>query len=87
MGRYPLSLYEINQYAKNNQKAGFRIKPFREHLSHSKGNANDYHVLNGKQGWYYDPNTGEVKVNLTKPVKHYMWFYFGKERNEIPANW
>lgn len=87
MGSYPVTLIKINQYAKENPKAGFRAVPFKEYFSVSSGNSIEHNVLNGQGGWYYNPNTGKLRVNLTKPLKHYMWFYFGKERNEIPADW
>jgi hypothetical protein len=84
-GRYPDSLAELKQYAK--QHPGIDFKSFTECLSGSENNQREFNILNGEGGWYYNPNTGEVKVNLTKPVKHYMKFYFGNERNKIPAKW
>ena len=38
-------------------------------------------------GFYYNPNTGEVKVNLLNPLKYYLKYYFRRDRNDIPAEW
>jgi len=43
--------------------------------------------LNGKGGFYYDPNTGELRLNLTEPVKHYVPGYKGRYADEIPSSW
>ncbi len=75
-GKYPDSLRELMSV------------PYKEYISSLFiGNRNESKVLNGRGGWYYDPNPGGVRINLTKPVKHYLRFYLGKERNEIPADW
>ena len=58
-----------------------------EYITDAKGNDAQYEELNGKGGWYYDSDTGEVRVNVTAPVKKYLKLYFGKERNEIPSEW
>jgi len=86
-GRFPASLSELKQYAKENPESEFLKKQFKEYLSDREGNNNEFNVLNGNGGWYYDKSTGEVRVNVTRPVKHYLTLYFGKERSEVPANW
>jgi len=86
-GRNPISLSEINQYAKRNINSGLRQKPFGEHLSDVDGNRQEHNILNGQGGLFYDPESGVVKVNLTKPIKSYLRLYFGKKRNEIPSEW
>ncbi len=87
--RLPSCLCEINAYARSNKNDPNILMTIRflENLSSSGGIDREYDALSGDGGWFYDPNTGEVRVNLTKPVKHYLKFYFGKERNEIPADW
>jgi len=56
-------------------------------FSSALGKTQVYSELNGKGGWYYDSTTGQVKVNLLQPVKHYMKFYNGPQRDDIPADW
>ena len=73
--RYPDSLSELKP-----------VLP-KEHISSVVGNREQHGIMNNSGGWYYDPNTGEVRINLTKPIKHYMWFSFSEEHNEIPADW
>ena len=87
IGRNPKSLTEINEYAQIHQDSHLHNTPFKEYLSDMDGNRTEHKRLNGKGGFYYDPNYGEVKVNLTEPVGHYLWLYFGEKRNEIPADW
>jgi cell shape-determining protein MreC len=86
-GRFPASLSELKQYATENSESELLKKQFKEYLSDRAGNSNESNVLNDKGGWYYDKNLGETKVNLKKPIKHYLKFYFGEERNEIPSDW
>jgi hypothetical protein len=88
-GRLPSCLCEINAYARSNKSDSNILMTIRflENLSSSGGTDRESDTLSGEGGWFYDPNTGEVKVNLTKPVKHYLKFFWGKERNEIPAGW
>jgi len=86
-GRNPHSLGEINQYAQEHTDSGLRKIAFGEYLTNTDGNKEEYTSLNGQGGLFYNERTGEVKVNLTKPVKHYLRLYFGKYRNEIPADW
>jgi len=86
-GRYPNSLAELEQYIVQNQELGFKKLSFIEYYSDPKGNSQEFDLLNGEGGWYYNKKTGEVKLNLTKPVKCYLRFYFGKYRNEVPSDW
>ena len=89
-GRFPNSLDELNEYAtKFPDKIKWHFAP-RESISGRKGSQNrssEHSVLDGSGGIYYNPETGQLKVNLNKPLKSYWWFYFGKKRNEIPADW
>ncbi len=86
-GRYPNSLDELTEYIAQNPDFVPRVIRFAEHISDPNGNSKEFNVLNGEGGWYYDKNTGELRFNLTKPVKHYLRFYLGIYRNEIPADW
>jgi len=85
--RNPHSLGEINQYAQEHPDSGLRKIAFGEYLTNTNGNKKEYTSLNGQGGMFYNAETGEVKVNLTKPVKYYLRLYFGEKRNEIPADW
>lgn len=92
-GRLPISLAEIKEYAEDNPETGqnvysvLRNRLCTEFYSDIKGNSKEYDVLNGKSGWYYNNTTGEVRINLTRPVKFYLKFYFGEKRNQVPADW
>jgi len=58
-----------------------------EYITSAEGSNVQYEELNGNGGWYYNNNSGEVRVNVTGPVKNYLKLYFGEERNEIPSKW
>ncbi len=54
----------------------------------SNGGDNSVHKsLDGTGGWYYNPKTGELKINVTVPVSKCIPYYFGKYRNDIPSDW
>jgi len=55
--------------------------------SEKKSNIPEYRQLNDKGGYYYDPNTGEVKLNLTRPVHEYLNRYSGKFKDQVPSSW
>jgi hypothetical protein len=86
-GKYPESIAELQKYEESEQK-NYQLKiiitTFRWK---GKYGIQEFNEINGNGGYYYNKTTGEVKVNLNKPVKHYLKFYFGKYRNEIPADW
>jgi hypothetical protein len=73
--RYPRSLSELQSELP------------KEYLSRLGGDATEYHELNGRGGWYYDPNTGSVHVNLQRPVREYLHLYLGRDKDEIPSEW
>lgn len=78
--RYPSNLYEL--------KEDFSIRRLhKEYISDRKGSFSEYDDLNGKGGWYYNNETGEVRVNIIKPIRKYLRFYFSENRNEIPSSW
>jgi len=86
-GSYPICLAEIKEYAEKHPESNLGKRHFKEYLSIRKGNLKESADLNDTGGWYYNKTAGEVKINIIKPVKHYLTFYFGEERNEIPSDW
>ena len=82
--KFPDSLDEFNEYgSKFRDEIYWCFRP-KDLIT---GNSTEHSVLDGTGGLYYDPNNGELKVNLTKPLKSYWIFYFGKNRNDVPADW
>lgn len=86
-GRFPKSLAELNEYIQNRRDKMNRIRFPLESISDDDPNTSEHNVLDGTGGLYYNPETGVLKVNLTKPLKSYWRFYFGKGREEVPADW
>jgi hypothetical protein len=84
-GEFPPSLAQM--------KAGFvaepgeRWGPDKEWLSTDKGNGRESSVLDGRGGWYYNQETGELRINLDKPLKSYLKHYYRRDRNERPCDW
>ena len=85
--RYPDSLKELEEYIEITTESEDNIISFKEHFSNIEGVATESKILNGEGGWYYDKTNGEIKLNLTQPIKHYKPNYRGKYRNEIPSDW
>ena len=79
-GRFPDSLHELNEYKKQ-----FPVTP-KEFIA-GKSDPSEHSVLDGKGGLYYNSKTGELKLNLMRPLKSYWRFYLGEKRNEVPADW
>lgn len=93
-GKYPGSLKILEEFIREkcmNEDLDLKriyFEPgFIEYYSNPKGNTNEYKMLNGQGGWYYNRTTGELRVNLTKPVKAYIKFYNGGHKEEVPADW
>jgi hypothetical protein len=84
---YPETLTELTQFGKNNPNSGIKSKLPKEYISQKKGCTLEHDSLNGKGGWFYDNATGDIRVNVTVPVKNYFKLYFGEERNQIPSEW
>ena len=83
-GKFPDSLNEFNEYGgKFRDEINWHSRP-KDSIT---GNSTEHSVLDGTGGLYYDPNNGDLKLNLTKPLKSYWIFYFGKNRNDVPADW
>ena len=79
-GRNPTSINEVRIYFDLNEL-------YIDFNKKAQSDIKEYSILNNLGGYYYCKDTGEVKINLNKPLKHYIWFYLGEERNEIPADW
>lgn len=94
-GRLPVTLNEIEYYVNSTnvdvRRVGlnlFRLDLHREKISSLSGNFSEHSVLNNQGGFYYNKDTGEVKLNLTEPVKSYFIICFTKTNlNEIPVDW
>jgi hypothetical protein len=82
---YPNSLAELRMYVQENPGMVFRSTDLREHITTEEGNGQESNVLDGSGGWFYDKATGEVKLNITRPVVHYLGPAFYPQ--EIPADW
>ena len=81
---FPDSLDEFNEYgSKFRDELNWYCRP-KDLIT---GNSTEHSVLDGTCGLYYDPNNGDMKLNLTKPLKGYWIFYFGEKRNDVPADW
>lgn len=83
-GRYPDTLAELHRNCVENDR-GPALTP--ELFSCEEGSNDESSVLNGKGGWCYNKETGEVKINLTRPLKDYLSCYVGRYRNQAPCEW
>lgn len=79
-GRFPDSLHELNE-----SKKQFPVTP--DEFIAGKSDPSEHSLLDGKGGLYYNSKTGELKLNLMRPLKSYWRFYLGEKRNEVPADW
>jgi hypothetical protein len=82
-GRYPDSFNEFRIWS----KGGEWNKMIVDFTSDIQSDVPEYRQLNDKGGYYYDPNTGEIRLNLTRPVKEYLKWYKGRYRDQIPSSW
>ena len=86
-GRYPYSVEEVMAYLRGRPRhavAGVFVD-FEGRVK--RGDVNETATIDNTGGYYYDKESGEIKVNLTKPVKDYIPFYFGRYRDEVPSEW
>ena len=86
-GRYPDSLDEFRRYIRD--ESGYLNVPvmYVDLTSEKQSDVPEYRQLNDKGGYYYDPNTGEVRLNLIRPVKDYLKWYNGKFKDQVPSTW
>jgi hypothetical protein len=87
-GRYPATLSELNTLSSNSGGEKSEYGENMEFISSMDGCNIEYDNLNGAGGWYYNCKTGEVRVNLTKPLKEYFKdCYDITIRYKIPSDW
>ncbi len=89
-GRYPETLSELNTLYRNNGDVKSVYSENMEFISNIKGCNIEYGILNGEGGWYYNSKIGEIRVNLTKPLKEYFNFKDCSNitmRYRIPSDW
>ena len=67
--RFPDNLDELKRYVKKHSELDFKTRIFKEYISCKEGNGKEYSTLNGQGGWYYNNKTGEIRINLNKPIK------------------
>ena len=82
-GRYPKSFDEYRKVVSDS----VWDKMFVDLTSEKQSDVPEYRELNDKGGYYYDPNTGEIRLNLTRPVQEYLKFYRGRYKDQIPSSW
>lgn len=82
-GRYPDSIDEYRKWS----GGGVLDKMVVDLTSDKQSKVPEYRQLNDKGGYYYDPNTGEIRLNLTRPVKEYLKFYSGRYKDQVPSSW
>ena len=86
-GRFPDSLHELNEYGSKFPDKIQWYFPQKESISGKTSNSREHSVLDGTGGLYYNSKTGELKLNLTRPLKSYWRFCLGEERDKVPADW
>ncbi len=82
-GRFPVDPdKDLRKIYKFSYSAGRK-----EYISTANGNNSIHNKLDGTGGWYYNPKTGKLKINVTVPVSKCIPYYVGKYKNDIPADW
>ena len=89
--QYPHTLKEIRGWHGSQGESGRSIlddvnKVYKSLFS-KKQTEEEYRIINDNGGYFYDPNTGEIRLNLNRPVKEYIQGYTGKYRDDIPSRW
>lgn len=82
-GRYPKSIDEYRQIVSDSVWGSMYV----DLTSDKQSVVPEYRQLNDKGGYYYDPNTGEIRLNLTRPVREYLKFYSGSYKDQVPSSW
>jgi len=85
VGGFPSSLAQMEEYFAGHP--GRQWRPSREHISSWDGNGRESASLDGSGGWYYSSETGEVRVNLNKPLKDCFEHYHRLDRWDRPCDW
>ena len=86
-GRFPDSLHELNEHGKKFPEKIDWYFPPKESISGKTSNSRESSVLDGTGGLYYNLKTGELKLNVTRPLKSYWRFCLGEKRDKVPADW
>jgi hypothetical protein len=86
-GRYPDSLSELEKFCKDFGGRESWFKMYVDLSSDKKSEIPEHRELNDKGGYYYDPEKGEVRINLTRTVKEYLPRYQGRYEDTIPSSW
>ena len=87
-GRYPISFDELRRACEDRVgKGSYYTKMYVDLTSDMTNEIPEYRELNGKGGYYYDPNSGQVRLNLTRPVEEYWPGYRGWLHDTIPSTW
>ena len=85
-GQYPDSLAQVLSSMRQGDSGNW--DRFHVDLTSDRQEAiPEYRELNSKGGYFYDPNSGEIRLNLTQPVRVYLPRYTGKYADRIPAEW
>jgi len=85
--RYPDSLSEFREYVRDESNFIKAPEMYVDLTSDKQSDVSEYRQLNDKGGYYYDPNTGEIRLNLTRPVQEYLKWYRGRYKDQIPSSW
>lgn len=59
----------------------------KEYISIKEGCGNVSQIFNGEGGWFYSPETGQLKVNLANSLNSYFFDYAGDHQHEVPSEW
>jgi len=87
-GRYPDSFNELRRICVDRLgKDSYYAKMYIDLTSDRTSEVPEYRELNDKGGYYYNPNTGQVRLNLTRRVKEYLPGYRGWLSDQIPSTW
>ncbi len=87
-GNYPQTLKDLQEYVSQVDSEGYFNRENKEYISIMTGNYTEFNTLNGEGGWYYNKENGEVRINITQPLKNYFKndLKFSR-RNKVPADW
>jgi hypothetical protein len=89
-GRQARSLDEFRQFARDHRKRLWEEmyeEMYVDLTSVRHKEVPEYRELNDKGGYFYDPNTGESRLNLTRRVRDYLPYYSGVYSDQIPSHW
>ena len=85
-GCQPKSLDEFRRFHRQH-KSDIWDEMYVDLTSDKQREVPEYGELNDKGGYFYDPNSGEIRLNLTRPVREYLRWYRGSYEDEIPSHW